>query len=294
MKIKYRDYYSTGNGSDYIVGDIHGNVNALEKILKETFLFDKNKDRLFCVGDLIDRGEDNLKSMSLIEEPWFKMVLGNHENMHLKKDFRSKNNETEWAIDYYHNDTKESRLYFDYLKEIRNCPLTIEYEDKKNNLKLGIVHAQFGFMYSKEKINWDTYHQESLLDLYEFEDMIWSRDILKRTPNSLIEGVNMIFTGHNPMKRNMIIGNHYLLDRGFFTGYLDKENPNSSSVLSFYDINNQKIINVSYSFYQNAILTVEEIEVKNMVKEVLKTKEQFEEEVENEKKMLSKFYGYRF
>jgi serine/threonine protein phosphatase 1 len=43
--------------------------------------FDPYRDRVFSVGDLIDRGPKSLATLQLIAEPWFHAVLGNHELM---------------------------------------------------------------------------------------------------------------------------------------------------------------------------------------------------------------------
>ena len=47
----------------YFVGDIHGAYDLLMKGLKEVG-FNKDKDYLICVGDLIDRGPDNYKVLA--------------------------------------------------------------------------------------------------------------------------------------------------------------------------------------------------------------------------------------
>lgn len=67
-------------GRDFVVGDLHGHRSLLERQL-EILGFDTHCDRLFSVGDLIDRGPDSLATLALIEEPWFHAVLGNHELM---------------------------------------------------------------------------------------------------------------------------------------------------------------------------------------------------------------------
>jgi len=40
---------------DFAVGDIHGAFDALQRAM-EAIGFDARKDRLFSVGDLVDRG----------------------------------------------------------------------------------------------------------------------------------------------------------------------------------------------------------------------------------------------
>jgi serine/threonine protein phosphatase 1 len=44
-------------GTDYVVGDLHGCFKLLERLLADV-QFDKANDRLFSVGDLADRGPD--------------------------------------------------------------------------------------------------------------------------------------------------------------------------------------------------------------------------------------------
>lgn len=65
-------------GRDLVVGDLHGHRALLERAL-ERLRFDPARDRVLSVGDLVDRGPDSLATLSLIAEPWFHAVLGNHE-----------------------------------------------------------------------------------------------------------------------------------------------------------------------------------------------------------------------
>lgn len=67
-------------GTDYVVGDLHGCFQLLQDALDKVF-FDPACDRLFSVGDLVDRGPDSLKCLQLLAEPWFHAVMGNHEAM---------------------------------------------------------------------------------------------------------------------------------------------------------------------------------------------------------------------
>jgi serine/threonine protein phosphatase 1 len=67
-------------GRDLVVGDLHGHRSLFEQEL-DRLRFDPSCDRVLSVGDLIDRGPESLATLSLIEEPWFHAVLGNHELM---------------------------------------------------------------------------------------------------------------------------------------------------------------------------------------------------------------------
>lgn len=67
-------------GRDFIFGDLHGCLDLLQAELARV-QFDISVDRLFSVGDLIDRGPDSMGCLRLLREPWFHAVRGNHEQM---------------------------------------------------------------------------------------------------------------------------------------------------------------------------------------------------------------------
>ena len=74
---------ANAEGRDFLVGDLHGHRGLFESELDDLG-FDPACDRVFSVGDLIDRGPESLATLRLIEEPWFHAVLGNHELMLLE------------------------------------------------------------------------------------------------------------------------------------------------------------------------------------------------------------------
>ena len=67
-------------GRDFVVGDLHGHRTALLSLLAEVD-FNPAQDRIFSVGDLVDRGPDSFETLRLLQEPWFYAVRGNHEDM---------------------------------------------------------------------------------------------------------------------------------------------------------------------------------------------------------------------
>lgn len=70
-------------GRDFVVGDLHGHRAVFEQELVR-LNFDPAVDRVFSVGDLVDRGPDSLGTLALLEQPWFHAVLGNHDLMLLE------------------------------------------------------------------------------------------------------------------------------------------------------------------------------------------------------------------
>lgn len=67
-------------GRDFVVGDIHFKTIDLHRGL-HALGFDKAKDRVIAVGDVMDRGPGVLDGLKLLGEPWFFSVQGNHEQM---------------------------------------------------------------------------------------------------------------------------------------------------------------------------------------------------------------------
>jgi serine/threonine protein phosphatase 1 len=68
------------SGRDFVVGDLHGCRALLMRAL-DYVGFNPNVDRVFCTGDLVDRGPESFATLRLIEEPWFYAVAGNHDDM---------------------------------------------------------------------------------------------------------------------------------------------------------------------------------------------------------------------
>lgn len=66
--------------SDYIIGDVQGCYDALTSLIKK-INFKADKDRLFFLGDVVNRGNKSLQTLRLIKDLGenAKMILGNHD-----------------------------------------------------------------------------------------------------------------------------------------------------------------------------------------------------------------------
>ncbi|MCP4614406.1 MAG: protein phosphatase [Planctomycetes bacterium] len=137
--IQHRNIPINKGGTDFFVGDIHGEIELLMEALKRVG-FDYENDRLFATGDLIDRGPDSIKCLKLLEEPWFHSVLGNHEAMFIAREIDSASQELHmknggsWANELCQ---MERRFLLDLIYVKTSLAMTISTE--RGNI--GVIHA---------------------------------------------------------------------------------------------------------------------------------------------------------
>ena len=75
------DAPNRASGRDLVIGDLHGHFDTLEHALA-ALAFDPARDRLFSVGDLIDRGPRSADAVEWLNAGRFAgAVRGNHEQM---------------------------------------------------------------------------------------------------------------------------------------------------------------------------------------------------------------------
>ena len=167
-------------GVDYIVSDIHGMYNKLQNKL-DSFGFDFSKDRLFSVGDIIDRGPDSLNCLDLLNEPWFYSLRGNHEQACIDyfKGFMTAYEYKHWGGEWFIDLEKELQQYI--VSILDKLPWVIQVKTK--NGVVGIVHSQpvkIDGRYDWQKFVHAVKHN---LPLNNFDDVrnacTWSRNIVR-------------------------------------------------------------------------------------------------------------------
>ncbi|GGB05367.1 metallophosphoesterase [Agarivorans gilvus] len=184
----HRHFQQNTIGKDYVVGDIHGYYRPLMQAL-ELVSFDKSRDRLFALGDLVDRGPDSLKCLGLLAQPWFFSVLGNHE-YELVTRFGDGSAWLEWL-----------RTQATWLAELpsqapvvkalelilQRMPLSISVAF--DEVVLGLVHAQ-------SPAHWPPTKALTEQGLHK---LLWGRREFNAEDEGLceIEGVDMVVMGHN-------------------------------------------------------------------------------------------------
>ena len=112
--------------SDYLIGDVQGCFDALQTLLKKIH-FSADKDRLFFLGDVVNRGNKSLETLRFIKDAKdnASMVLGNHDFHLLACSLGNRNpNKKDTFIDVIN--AKDAPQLLDFLKQ---QPLVIHHKD---------------------------------------------------------------------------------------------------------------------------------------------------------------------
>lgn len=201
--------YQKLNGADWrniwVVGDLHGCYTLLMNRLDEVG-FDAEKDLLISVGDLIDRGAENIECLDLINQPWFRAVRGNHEQMMLDTLINSVGFGC-WMANgggWWHQLDAEKELQLKYLlPKVAKLPLVIELAAEHK--KIVICHADYPG------------------DKYEFnkpileEVIIWNRERISDSQDGFISeiaGADLFIFGHTPARQSLKYANQMYIDTG--------------------------------------------------------------------------------
>ena len=200
-------------GRDWVVGDIHGCFATLDLALVEIG-FDSSRDRLFSVGDLVDRGPESGRALEYLRKPWFHAVRGNHEQMLLDAADENPRKLYLWWANGGVWFVEESEEMQAALKaSIAALPLVIEVDTPAG--AVGIVHADV-----PKKMSWPVF-VEALEggDPKTVETALWGRNRAMGRVRRGVEGVGRVFCGHTPMMGGIrSIGNVFCIDTGAVYG----------------------------------------------------------------------------
>lgn len=199
-------------GCDYVVGDIHGMHSVLMQELA-SIPFDFSVDRLFSVGDLIDRGPDSEKVLDLIDQPWFFAVRGNHEEMMIN-GMNGVNTEL-WIQNggsWVFWDDDRLPILKQKVEKLEQLPFAMTVKHKSGN-SFGICHSeppQVGNDFDWEAVN--------CLDEMPWikTQIIWSRSYVRFDQRPRVKNIYKTIHGHTPLDKPKTVANAIFIDLGCF------------------------------------------------------------------------------
>jgi len=190
-------------GRDFVVGDIHGHTALLHLLMRKAG-FSREVDRLFSVGDLVDRGPDSLGALRLAGEPWFHAVRANHEDMLIRT---RKGNPTSWMQNggkWWLNTTADERE--EAFKLALGLPLVIVVNGRRG--RFNVLHAEF--FGSDADIDKGEFNRDQI------QTILWGRSIAQGFPDGKQDGLSTTFVGHTPVHRTLRVESHVFIDTGSF------------------------------------------------------------------------------
>lgn len=215
-------------GRDFVVGDLHGCYEIFQKELKLQ-AFDPEVDRIFSVGDLVDRGPDSFSCLTLLEEDWFNSVKGNHEVLWLDAHKFWFKNFDDCTVDDRINLEINFKIFLknggeiidDYATYIRfkelieELPSIIELNHHSGK-RFGILHAELPMQFT----DWNVLHEMSEEEMNNTlsDNLYWGRTRIKSTKlvHPPIENVHRIYVGHTIQEEVFELGNIRYIDTGAF------------------------------------------------------------------------------
>ncbi|MDN7139968.1 metallophosphoesterase [Pseudomonas sp. JQ170] len=195
-------------GRDFAVGDIHGHFARLQAQL-DVIAFNPRVDRLFSVGDLVDRGPECTQALHWLEQPWFHAVQGNHEALAVTHVSGG------W-LDYDQYRAAGGGWFLDlpaseqarFAKRFAQMPLALEIQTPDG--VVGLLHADCPCA------SWPELCEQLQAgpgkDVQEYCQ--WSRRRLQRDDDTPVAGLRALIVGHTPLHRVRVLGNIWHIDTG--------------------------------------------------------------------------------
>jgi calcineurin-like phosphoesterase family protein len=193
-------------GRDFVIGDLHGCVDALRYLLRE-IVFDPARDRLFSVGDLVDRGMQSEAALALLDKPWFYAVLGNHEDTLCGVAEGRLRRKWWYDIGGQWGESLSDEKLRDYAQRLRLLPLARVIGSGSE--RFNILHAEF-------------FGTDAELDRGDFSNaarqrLLWGRDLaLGNYDPARVRGLSTTYCGHTPVRAVVQVGAQIFIDTGAF------------------------------------------------------------------------------
>lgn len=199
-----KHFERNSRGRDLIIGDIHGHfAKAYAALLNVGF--DPEVDRVFSVGDLVDRGPESVNVLDWLAKPWFHAVRGNHEQMCIEQvdEYMHMVNGGGWFIGLTPYEKRE------YIEAFFALPFAMTIDTDEG--RVGVVHAD------PVGSSWDRLEQHLSADKPEdgyMQALIWSRDRISSAFDAPVTGVRAVVVGHTPVEQMTSLGNVIYIDTG--------------------------------------------------------------------------------
>lgn len=215
-------------GRDFAVGDIHGHFTRLQAVL-DAAGFDPAVDRLFSVGDLVDRGPECEDVEEWLAKSWFHPVRGNHDDYVCRYDTCEIGN---WMLN--------GGSWFVGLPEVQQQCLAIAFREIPIGIEVETEHGLVGLLHAdcvfdswselKHELDQPSSNQRRKLVM---NTCMWSRTRVEHSDERVVHGLRALVVGHTPLRAPVVLGNVHHIDTG---GWLPKERGGYFTLLNLHNL----------------------------------------------------------
>jgi serine/threonine protein phosphatase 1 len=206
------------------VGDIHGCLDVLHRALRALH-FQPSIDRLFSVGDLVDRGPESLACLGLLRMPWFHPVMGNHESFlirHLEGPDRFDPADRSWLDATGRTFTERRTLAHQWLPWLQALPYVIQVGPADEGFQ--VIHG--------ELVEDGTPVTNAMVEQWAFSDprraaerVLGGRSLIRtwltgqKVQSAHAPDLRLTFCGHSIVPAPLQLARQVYLDGGAFLGH---------------------------------------------------------------------------
>lgn len=223
-----RHYPVNEKGRDFVVGDLHGCLEPLQRLLAHVG-FHPASDRLFSVGDIIDRGPYSIQCLRLLRQPWFFSCKGNHEALllaHLRQPRQNEPFDAAWLHALAPKFSDRQKLAGEWIDVLERLP-EVMVVGAGTPGRFQVVHAEI--LEEKRAVT------DALIDTWMFGDgeraatrCVWGRGLVQAYQRQKPvrrahdpERTSPIFCGHTIVPSVLQLACQIFIDRGAFAGQPD-------------------------------------------------------------------------
>lgn len=212
---RFRRLEVNAHGRDYVIGDVHG---AFDQVLQgmKAVGFDRQADRLFSVGDLVDRGPGSPRARAFLDQPYVHAAQGNHE-ADLVEIYAGQEEPCKViaalaeinfnGMGWLASTTTDERA--DLVKRFAALPIAMEVPTARGTV--GLVHGEV-----PRGMDWSTFTAAiEAGDKRAIASCLQGRTRLRSQDATGVPGIGRIFAGHTPQFSGATrLANVYAIDTG--------------------------------------------------------------------------------
>ncbi len=201
------DLPGTSYGRIFVCGDIHGCIDPLLASLADVG-FDRERDHLYALGNLVDWGPASTAVLNLLDEPWFSSTLGHHETLLLEAvtgDYRrhARNGGVWFAWR-----SQEERAAF--AAKVQALPVAITVTTPSGR-RVGLVHAEVigdDWSYFFNRVNQPAVRASALM-MGERAKSATRGGVFEP-----IRNIDHVYFGHTPVREPVRVANMSWINTG--------------------------------------------------------------------------------